>query len=54
MEPFEPEEAVALIRACGGIAVLAHPWCQKDGMTLLEHLASAGLDVRFICGPGVD
>lgn len=38
-----PPEAVALIRAAGGLAVLAHPgWGQQDAM--IPELAVAGLD----------
>lgn len=38
-----PAQAVAVIRAAGGLAVLAHPgWSQQEG--LIDDLAGAGLD----------
>ncbi|MGH2347935.1 MAG: PHP domain-containing protein [bacterium] len=38
-----PADAVAIIRAAGGLAVLAHPgWAQRDG--LIPDLVSSGLD----------
>ena len=40
---YPPQEAIALIAACGGISVLAHPWCCKNALTLVPTLAKAGL-----------
>jgi hypothetical protein len=28
---MKPEDAVAIIKQAGGLAVLAHPWCFKQG-----------------------
>jgi predicted metal-dependent phosphoesterase TrpH len=39
---IEAAEAVRLIRDCGGLAVLAHPF-QYDSMDYLPHLAALGL-----------
>ncbi|GLD93491.1 hypothetical protein PINS_up002083 [Pythium insidiosum] len=42
-EHFPPEEAIKLIDSAGGVSVLAHPWCCKDPMNLVPHLASLGI-----------
>ena len=41
---FEPEEAIALIHATGGLAVVAHPLTLPEPRDVLERLISAGLD----------
>ncbi|GAA0391028.1 PHP domain-containing protein [Streptomyces luteireticuli] len=45
---FDPFEAVRLVKAAGGVSVLAHPMAVKRGVVLPEgaiaELASAGLD----------
>ncbi len=41
---MSPEEAVALIHAAGGVAVMAHPGLVPDYLPMLERLVSAGLD----------
>lgn len=43
-QTFSPEEAVALIHAAGGAAVLAHPVYVRDFPTVVERLVPAGLD----------
>lgn len=42
-EKLAPEEAVALIRRCRGVAVLAHPHYVKDLDRILPRLVEAGL-----------
>ncbi len=41
---LSPEEAVALIHAAGGVAVMAHPGLVPDYLAVLERLVAAGLD----------
>ncbi len=41
---MSPEEAVALIHAAGGVAVMAHPGLVPDYLSMLERLVAAGLD----------
>ncbi len=41
---MSPEEAVALIHAAGGVAVMAHPGLVPDYLAILERLIPAGLD----------
>ena len=41
---MSPEEAVALIHAAGGVAVMAHPGLVPDYLLMLERLVAAGLD----------
>jgi 3',5'-nucleoside bisphosphate phosphatase len=41
---ISPEEAVALIHAAGGVAVMAHPGLVADYLGILERLVVAGLD----------
>lgn len=41
---MSPEEAVALIHAAGGVAVMAHPGLVPDYLPMLERLVAAGLD----------
>ncbi len=41
---MSPEEAVALIHAAGGVAVMAHPGLVADYLSVLERLVAAGLD----------
>jgi predicted metal-dependent phosphoesterase TrpH len=41
---MSPEEAVELIHAAGGVAVMAHPGLVADYLGVLERLIAAGLD----------
>lgn len=41
---MSPEEAVELIHAAGGVAVMAHPGLVVDYLPMLERLVAAGLD----------
>ncbi len=41
---MSPEEAVELIHAAGGVAVMAHPGLVPDYLGVLERLVTAGLD----------
>lgn len=41
---MSPEEAIHLIHAAGGVAVMAHPGLVPDYLPMLERLAAAGLD----------
>ena len=41
---FPAQDAIELIHKAGGIAVLAHPWCRKNPLTLVPKLAALGLD----------
>ncbi len=46
---LSPEEAITLIHAAGGVAVMAHPGLVPDYLPMLERLTAAGLDgVEFI------
>ncbi len=46
---MSPEEAIKLIHAAGGVAVMAHPGLVPDYLSMLERLAAGGLDgVEFI------
>src|SRR6476620_8812708 len=46
---MSPEEAIALIHAAGGVAVMAHPGLVPDYLPMLERLVKAGLDgVEYI------
>jgi predicted metal-dependent phosphoesterase TrpH len=42
-QPFSPEEAVALVRAAGGVPVLAHPLTTGDPAAVIERLRPVGL-----------
>lgn len=45
---LDPHEAVRLVKAAGGVTVLAHPWARRRGAqvseTVIAELADAGLD----------
>ncbi len=46
---MSPEEAIELIHAAGGVAVMAHPGLVPEYLAMLERLAVAGLDgVEFM------
>jgi 3',5'-nucleoside bisphosphate phosphatase len=49
-----PEEAIALIHAAGGAAVLAHPALVDGYLAMLERLAAAGLDGVEVFHPAND
>lgn len=51
---LDPVAAVALLRAAGGVAVLAHPGCQDLPETLVERMAAAGLAGVECDHPGHD
>jgi predicted metal-dependent phosphoesterase TrpH len=53
-ERMAPEEAVALIRSAGGVAVMAHPGRVKTGETVLRRLAAAGVDGVELYHPNND
>jgi hypothetical protein len=43
-EKLPPEEAIGLIRECGGVAALAHPSFLPDAETSVAALAAAGIE----------
>ncbi|MCS7072743.1 MAG: PHP domain-containing protein [Anaerolinea sp.] len=49
-----PEEAIALIHAAGGAAVLAHPGALDDPLAMIERLIPAGLDGVEVMHPKND
>jgi predicted metal-dependent phosphoesterase TrpH len=42
-QPFSPEEAVTLVRAGGGVPILAHPLTTGDPAAMVERLRPVGL-----------
>jgi len=51
-ERLTPEQAIDLIHAAGGCAVLAHPGLLPEGVDLTEELGGAGLDGVEVYYPG--
>lgn len=53
-ERFQIEEAVALIRATGGVTSIAHPTLYPDGERIVPALLDAGIDGVEVFHPQVD
>lgn len=53
-ERFAIEEAVQLIKACGGVTSVAHPTLYPDWETLTGEVLDAGIDAVEVFHPDVD